>query len=259
MLEAALRSHVERRTIEIEHATTSAGVAGGRSVPSARAYAGLVLPRLERIAREQLAPIEQGGEAVAQALAGGGRVWVTQTSHYLHQEATHRAGGLIAVHALESPDDVAAGDVVLFGITAGAAAEVVDLALDLQRRGARVIAISQLDFERHPDLPATHPSGRRLSDVADVHVDIGGPYGDGELELGETGIRVLPSSGVSSLLVLWMVLADAVGRLQAQGIVPLAYESNLLPGARSRNEAREGRYAATGRGVDAPGVAGRAP
>ena len=216
---------------------------------SARAYADTVLPRMTRLAQDELAAIERAGELVADALAGGHRVWVTQTSHYLHLEATHRAGGLMAVHVLEDDAAVESGDVVLLGITAGAAAEIVDMALDLQGRGASVVALTQLDFERHPDLPATHPSGRRLSDVADVHIDIGGPYGDGELELGDTAIRILPSSGVTSLLALWMLFADAVRRLGAQGLEPLVYESNLLPGARDRNAEREAMYQRTRRGV----------
>ena len=225
---------------------------------TARAYAAAVLPRLEQIVRSQLPAIERAGATLAESLAGGGRIWVAQTSHYLHHEATHRAGGFLAVHVLESPDEVRRGDSVLIGITAGAAGEIVDLALGLQARGAAVVAITQLEFERHADLPATHETGRRLSDVADVHIDIGGPYGDGELELEGPGapLHILPSSGVTSLFVLWMILAEIVVRLDALGLMPLVYESNLLPGAPERNREREALYAATGRGVAAVPVAG---
>ena len=225
---------------------------------TAKAYAAAVLPRLEQIVATQLPAIERAGASIAESLAGGGRIWVAQTSHYLHHEATHRAGGFLAVHVLESPDEIHRGDSVLIGITAGAAGEMVDLALDLQARGGVVVAITQLEFERHPDLPATHATGQRLSDVADVHIDIGGPYGDGELELradAGTPLHMLPSSGVTSLFVLWMILAEVVVRLDAQGLVPLVYESNLLPGAPERNREREALYAATGRGVTAIPVA----
>ena len=78
--------------------------APGVSGVTARAYAAAVLPRLEQIVRSQLPAIERAGATLAESLAGGGRVWVAQTSHYLHHEATHRAGGFLAVHLLESPD-----------------------------------------------------------------------------------------------------------------------------------------------------------
>jgi uncharacterized phosphosugar-binding protein len=226
---------------------------------TAKAYAAAVLPRLELIVRDQLPAIERAGASVAESLAGGGRIWVAQTSHYLHHEATHRAGGFLGVHTFESSDEVRRGDSVLIGITAGAAGELVALTLDLQARSAAVVAITQREFEFQ--LEATHPSGRRLSDVADVHIDIGGPYGDGELELeagGGAPIHILPSSGVTSLFVLWMILAEAVVRLDARGLAPLAYESNLLPGAPERNREREALYAATGRGVTAVPVVGPA-
>ena len=218
---------------------------------TARAYAAAVLPRLERVAHDQVPEIERAGALVAEALAGGHRIWVTQTSHYLHLEATHRAGGLMAVHVLEDEAAIEAGDVVLIGITAGAAGEIVEMALGFQAAGASVVALTQGEFERHSDLPATHVSGRRLADVADVHIDIGGPYGDGEFEIEAGGrrARILPSSGVTSLLALWMLFAEAVERLRERGIEPLVYESNLLPGARERNGERELEYRRTRRGV----------
>jgi uncharacterized phosphosugar-binding protein len=217
---------------------------------NAQTYFDAVQERIARLGREELPAIQQAGELVAGAIAAGGRVWMTRTSHTLHGEATDRAGGLMAVHELHDPITVQPGDVVIAGTNAGTLASHIDLADAVKARGARLIVITQLPFEQAPDVVPSHPSGRRLSELADVVIDLGGLPGDAELPFAADGLRLLPSSGVTGVLALWMVFAEATGRLTAQGTPPLVWQAMQMPGAMERNAATLRRYRATGLGYE---------
>jgi uncharacterized phosphosugar-binding protein len=200
------------------------------------------------LVREQLPATQAAGRAVADAIVGGHRVWVTQTSHTLHTEATRRAGGFMAVHVLDDDAAIEAGDVVLAGTSAGTFDSIVETALVARARGAVVVSLTQLPFERDARMPSAHPSGRRLSEIADIVVDLGGPFGDGEFDLPDADgreVQVIPSSGVTGVLALWMIFAEALDLLVSRGTPPLVWQSNLIDGARERNSALVGEYERT--------------
>lgn len=213
-------------------------------------WAATVQARTQAIVATQAAAITAAGSAVARSLAGGGRVWVTQTSHTLHTELTGRAGGLVAVHALDDAARIEARDTVLIGTTAGLLADPVETAIRARAAGATAVALVQLAHEQDPGLKPRHPSGRRLHEVADIVVDLGGRRGDGEIDQQGTGIAILPSSGVTGVFAGWLILCAAVEALDADGLRPLALQSVLEDGAREANTARIDRYRASGSGVE---------
>ncbi|MEA2585832.1 MAG: hypothetical protein QOF33_3917 [Thermomicrobiales bacterium] len=214
---------------------------------SARAYFDAVMPRLDWLGREQLPAIEQAGVLVADAIGGGHRVWVAKTTHCLHDEVTYRAGGLMAIHALDDPIVVEAGDVVLIGTNAGTTTLTVETALTAHERGASVVVLTQMAYEADPRVIPEHPSGTRLHEHADVLIDLGGQVGDGELAMAD-GMRIMPGSGVATLLAAWMILAEAIDRLGKAGKTPLMWESMQLTGAMTGNLERRRAYHRTGKG-----------
>lgn len=216
----------------------------------AASWAATVQDRTRTIAATQGPAIAAAGAAVARSLASGGQVWVTQTSHTLHTELTGRAGGLVAVHTLEDPVAIGPRDTVLIGTTAGLLADPVETAFRARAAGATSVALIQLAHEQDPGLQAHHPSGRRLHEVVDIVVDLGGRRGDGEVDQDGTGIAILPSSGVTGVFCGWLILAVAVERLAAEGLRPLALQSVLEDGAREANGGRIERSRSTGRGVE---------
>lgn len=215
---------------------------------TARAYATAALARIEKVIATQQTAIEEAGTLVATAIGDGHRVWVTQTSHTLHLEATHRAGGLMAVHVLDDIGTVEAGDILIVGTSAGTSAGVVDLAIAGRTQGATVIALTGVAFETDPRLASEHPSGRLLHEVADVTIDLQSPFGDGEFDLPGTDVRILPTTGATGVVAMWMIFAQAVGLLVADGKRPLMWQSNLLPGAVARNGELNEQYERTRRG-----------
>jgi uncharacterized phosphosugar-binding protein len=208
----------------------------------AEQFLDAIIPQLERLRTGQLEPIRRAGSLVAGAIAGGHRVWIAQTTHCLHGEATYRAGGFMAAHILEDPIVLERGDVVVEGTPAGTSGLAVETAIAAKARGAALIALTQLVYEQDPRIVLQHPSGRRLHELADVVVDLGGCFGDGELDLPGEDVRILPSSGITAMTAMWMIFAEAVEQLIARGLMPLMWQSILVPGATERNERLRERY-----------------
>jgi len=67
--------------------------------------------------------------------------------------------------------------------------------------------------------------------------------------LVEPGLRIIPSSGITAMVVMWMILADASERLVNCRQMPLFWQSVLVPGATERNAKVRERYLADRRGV----------
>jgi uncharacterized phosphosugar-binding protein len=216
---------------------------GGRM--SALRYLHEIGPLVERLGADERPNIERAGQLVAASIGGGHRVWVTKTTHCLHTEAHYRAGGLVTAHVLEEPLVIEAGDTVLMGTNAGTTFIAVETATIARERGAHVVVLSQLVYERSELIESWHPSGRRLHELGDVVVDLGGSVGDGVMELLDTGVRIMPSSGVTGMVAMWMIFSEAVARLCAEGKVPMVTQSLQLPGATPRNEALIAEYRRT--------------
>ncbi len=218
--------------------------------PSARAYIREIISLLEQIERGCLESICLAGAVVARTVQAGRRVWVAPTTYTLHEEATGRAGGFIAVHALTDTALVAPGDCVLVGSPVGTSVKPIAITDESHARGAHVIALTNREFEEHADTILEDPSGRRLHEIADLLVDIPGPLGDGTFDLPEFGIRVMPHSGVTGVAVLWMIFSEALSILRRDGTPPLLYQCVNIRGARERNAEPLRKYLQTGLGYE---------
>lgn len=211
---------------------------------AAQHYANRMLERLGAMTREQQNSIDTAAESVATAIGNGHRIWIAETSHGLHDEGTFRAGGLMAVHKLSDPIGIEAGDVVIVPTNAGTTHLTVDLALIAKTRNARSIALTQVAYEMDPRLVPEHPSGQRLSEVADIVVDLGGRYGDTELDFasGECAFSAIPGSGIAAMLAMWMIFAGAAELLCERGTPPLIWDSMQMPGVHEANLERYAGY-----------------
>lgn len=220
---------------------------GLQNMDSAQQFSNQVLARLEHMVDGQSATIEASAVAIADAIGSGHRVWIAETTHCLHDEGTYRAGGLMAVHRLTDAVAIEGGDVVLIGTNAGTTVTTVDLALISRERGAASIALTQLAYEMDPRLVPEHASGKRLSEVADIVVDMGGQYGDTELTFtsGSRSFAAIPGSGVAEVMVMWMIFARATELLCERGTPPLIWDSMQMPGVHAENLERFAGYRAT--------------
>ncbi|UUU20296.1 SIS domain-containing protein [Streptomyces sp. DSM 40750] len=117
---------------------------------------------------------------------------------------------------------------------------IVEMALHAKERGHRLLAITSLAHTG--SVPATHPSGKKLVDLADVVLDNAAPRGDALLELPGGG-AVCALSTLTGVMLVQMTVAEAAAQLLASGDRPPVYVSANVPGGFEGNLELEKRYA----------------
>lgn len=239
---------------------------------SAAAYAERVMPLLDAVAG-QLTALDQAADLITRSLRTDGVVQVFGAGHseIVAMELTGRAGGLVPVNRLAVRDvaihgdaPLAAladpklerdpsiahqiyalaapqpGDVFVVASQSGIHGSVVELALLVKERGHPLIAITSVEHTTR--VAPSHPSGRRLAEIADVVLDNGAPYGDALLPLPSGGV-VCAASSVTNALLAQLLTAEIVRRFQSAGEVPPVYLSASVPGGDVHNHTLESRYA----------------
>lgn len=243
----------------------------------AQAYLNAIRHVLEQIETTQMDAIQRAADTIVESLLNDGVVHLHDTGHLVQREAVHRAGGLLLMTPLEygfsvhnagpatarrkaeakRPDrvlglaevvlensKVRSGDVLIFGSVSGRNARDVELALAAKARGVRVIAITSVAHSSAEE--STHPSGKRLFEVADVVIDNCGIVGDAALEVEGLDARFGPTSGIAAATIVWMLSAAVIQGLLAAGKKPHVYKTVNLEGGAEFNRAAEEEFRDTG-------------
>ncbi|MEV4289528.1 SIS domain-containing protein [Nonomuraea bangladeshensis] len=236
-------------------------------------YVAVVTELLAKLPAQQEKEIAAAADLLAAALSAGGVVNAFGSGHSeaIAMEIAGRAGGLVPTNrltlrdlvifggeppsVLQDPElerdpriarrvyelaPVAPQDVFVIISSSGVNGCVVELAGLVKERGHGLIALTSLQHSRA--VPARHPSGRKLFELADVVLDNGAPRGDSVLELPGGGSFGAVSTITSALLAQLMV-AGTVSRLLAAGQAPPVYLSANIPEGDAHNQALEARYA----------------
>lgn len=220
----------------------------------------------------QAEAIGRAVQVVVEAIDSGGIIQVFGTGHSkgFAMEVAGRAGGLVPANQLAVKDVVMLGghrpadiispeaerrpdlahailalheihpaDVFMIASNSGGNGVTVEMALEAQRRGHRVIAVTSL---RHSERVASrHPSGMRLFEVADVVIDNRAPFGDAALEIGG-GLAVTAVSSVTAAYVAQMITAGVVGTFLGRQERPPVLLSANIAGGDAHNETLWQRY-----------------
>ncbi|GAA4484954.1 SIS domain-containing protein [Microbacterium panaciterrae] len=228
--------------------------------------------RLERLAADaQAGALDPAIALMVEAIRAGGIIQAFGTGHSeaFAMEIAGRAGGLIPTNRIALRDivlhgarsvDVLTGslerepwvvdelmtvspvtehDVFLIASNSGVNGSIVGVALWAKEHGHAVIAVTSLDHTARVE--PKHPSGRRLSEVADVVIDNLAPYGDSTLQLTDT----ISAGAISSITAAFIaqLLTLGVARTMADaGEVPPMYISANIPGGDEHNAALEAHY-----------------
>ncbi len=131
------------------------------------------------------------------------------------------------------------GDVFVIASNSGVNGSVVGLALLAKERGHDVIAVTSL--QHTAQVQPKHPSGRRLSEVADVVIDNLAPYGDATLAL-PGGVAVGSVSSITSAFIAQLLTIGVAERMNVNGRMPPLYLSANIPGGDEHNSALEMKY-----------------
>lgn len=211
---------------------------------------------LTQVLNTQNEAIDNAITATANALAQGGTVYAFGTghSHMLAEELFYRAGGLVKVHPiLDEPlmlhvgasrsshierlpgyaatlldHGISPGETDVFFIfsNSGRNAVPVEMAIEVKKRGATVICITNLAHSGQSS--SRHPSGKRLFELCDIVIDNCGCVGDAAMELGNKTCG--PTSTVIGAAILQSIACGAVEELQNRGIQPEVFSSSNVDG-----------------------------
>jgi uncharacterized phosphosugar-binding protein len=237
------------------------------------AYRSEVVGRLERILDGPNAEaFDAASKLIVEALRAGGIVHAFGTGHSeaFAMEIAGRAGGLIPTSRIALRDVVLDGkrdasiltgaslerdasvvgelldglplhpaDVFIIASNSGVNGSIVEMAVRAKERGHGVIAVTSLE---HTDaVTPKHPSGKRLSEVADAVIDNLAPYGDTTMTIGD-GIGVGAVSSITAAYIAQVLTITVANLLVEAGEIPPVYISANIPGGDEHNLALEDRY-----------------
>jgi uncharacterized phosphosugar-binding protein len=147
--------------------------------------------------------------------AGGVRelLWLERTERYAEKFLDHQP---------LNPGDC----IVIFGHS-GRNASGIDAALYAKKRGLTVIAITA---KANLDKPATHSSGKRLADAADIVIDTGAPIEDAIVPVKDWKRPVAGSSTVLAMMMMHELNALTATKLAERGIELPTFASPTIEG-----------------------------
>src|SRR5215211_3457751 len=192
--------------------------------------------RLERLASLAVdGGLDEAIDLMTRALQAGAVIQAFGTGHSeaFAMEIAGRAGGLIPTNK------IALHDVFLIASNSGVNGSVVGMALLAKERGHDVIGVTSL--QHTAQVRPKHPSGLRLSEVADVVIDNLAPYGDATLDV-HGGVAVGSVSSITSAFIAQLLTIGVAERMSGAGRPPPLYLSANIPGGDEHNHALEKKY-----------------
>ncbi|MFL5815165.1 MAG: sugar isomerase domain-containing protein [Bdellovibrionia bacterium] len=225
-----------------------------------RTYSQTAIPHLESLISKNEKTMERIASQLVSDVSQGKSLLVFGSGHssIFPLELYHRAGGasfvvpVVAdyllptagppvVRVLERTAGVATailaraepkeGEMLWLSSNSGINAAVVDLALEAKKKGMRTVAFTSLPHSQ--SVASRHPSGKRLFEVCDETIDIGGVRGDASIAIA-SGVAAGPLSTLSTVMLGHSILVAAIAGLEAKGI-PCVYTSVNTPEGEARN------------------------
>ncbi|GAA1630223.1 sugar isomerase domain-containing protein [Catellatospora bangladeshensis] len=236
---------------------------------NAQTYLEAITELVGKVGTGQAANVQRAADLITESLNAGGVVQAFGSGHSeaLAMEIAGRAGGLVPTNRIALRDIVLWGgeprevledqllerrtevahrlyelapiqpaDVFVLASNSGINGVVVELALLIKEKGHQLIAVTSLAHTAQSQ--PRHPSGKRLSEIADVVLDNGAPYGD-VIMPNQSGAV----SSVTAAVLAQMVVTEVVRRLEEAGQTPPIYLSANIAGGYEHNQQLEARYA----------------
>jgi uncharacterized phosphosugar-binding protein len=229
-----------------------------------RAYSTQALPHLARVIENNLETMERLTTQIVNDVKAGKFLFVFGSGHsgMFPMELYHRAGGAFfivpvvadyllpsagppVVRLLERTPGAAnmilnraqprAGEMIWLSSQSGINSAIVDLALDAKKRGLKTVAFTSKTHSAA--VPPRHPSGKRLFEICDEVVDLGGAVGDAAVKISPD-VNAGPLSTLGSVILGHSILVAACARLEQAGI-RCVYTSVNTPDGEKRNQTME--------------------
>ena len=228
---------------------------------SAIAYHDAITKVLDDIRRTQIGKIQEAGEAVATSIAGGGFCWLFGSGHSVIpvMDVFPRYGSFVGFVPLYDPRlmwsnvvgpggarellwierqegyapvflqsyALRRGDCFLVFSHGGLNAAPIEAAIYAKERGLTVITVSSLANAAVAE--ATHSSGKKLPDVADIAIDNCVAPEDSQVDVGRPE-KLAAGSTMAVVYVAMALVAETGARLVAKGHAPTTFVSPNVRG-----------------------------
>jgi uncharacterized phosphosugar-binding protein len=216
---------------------------------------------LDTIHERQREQVELAGERFAAAIAAGQRVYLFGSGHSVIpvMDVFPRYGSFVGFYPLYDPRlmwhnvvgpggarellwlerqegyvrnflqsfDLQRGDCMIVFSHGGLNAAPVEAALYAKERGLTVVTVSSL--ANAAATTATHSSGKKLSDLADISLDNGVPPEDALVDVGWLE-KIAAGSTIAGVFVAMSLVAETGARLAARGFKPATFVSPNVAG-----------------------------
>jgi uncharacterized phosphosugar-binding protein len=132
-------------------------------------------------------------------------------------------------------------DVMIVFSASGVSAVPIEMASGARERGLPVIAVTSLAQSRAST--ASHSSGTRLPDHADIVIDLCTPVGDAMVALDGVGTPIGPGSTVAYAAVVNELKVQTAALLAERGVLPPVITSSAVVGQQRAAELFDAVYA----------------
>lgn len=228
---------------------------------SAEKYYESITEILGSIHNRELTKIERAGELLAATIASGQRVYLFGSGHSVIpvMDVFPRYGSFVGFYPLYDPRlmwhnvvgpggarellwlerregyiqnflqsfSLERGDCMIVFSHGGMNAAPIEAALYARERGLKIITVSSL--ANAAAVPATHSSGNKLSDTADIALDNCVAPEDAQVDVGRPE-RVAAASTIGSVFIAMALVAETAARLVGGGFEPKTFVSPNVPG-----------------------------
>jgi uncharacterized phosphosugar-binding protein len=133
-------------------------------------------------------------------------------------------------------EPIRGGDAMLIFSHGGLNAAGIEVALESKKRGLSVIAVTSMD--NYGKREASHSSGKKLADCADVVIDNCCPAEDALVKIGDWKAPVAASSTVATVTISMALVAQVAEELAKRGAKPPVFVSPNVPGIPKDNNDR---------------------
>ena len=229
----------------------------------------IVTKQMERQVTEEKDNIEKAAQICAASVCAGRLIHVFGCGHsqMFAMEVFYRTGGLVPVDALLIPHlalfpkaelstqqervegfadkyldqvNISPKDTMLIASISGRNAAVIDMALEAKKIGMKVIALTSKKFS--DSVTSRHSSGKKLSEVSDVVIDIKCEAGDACLSMDGIEGKFTGTSTILGMLTVDSITSRTVEICVNNGYIPPLYMSANLDTGDEHNKVSIEKY-----------------
>ena len=228
------------------------------------AYSKVSLPHLKKVLSKNKKIMQRLAQSIVEDVVRGRSLFVFGSGHsaLVPLELFHRAGGanfivpLVSEKLLPSAGPKAvreferspqaanfilekstfrSGEMIWIFSQSGINSSVVDFALAAKSKGAHTVAFTSVVHSKK--VPARHPAGRKLYEVCDDVIDLGGFVGDASVRVNKD-LKTGPLSTLTATFLAHSIVVASISELEVQGY-RCAYTSVNTPEGELRNRQLE--------------------